>query len=166
MAAIQAELYEITPCPIGRLAVMPRPRGGDWLMPELASLKLRGVTDIVSLLQPAEVGDLGLEPEPDFCETLLMRFHHHPIKDHGLPVQPAFDQFVDSLLPYLGQGGFLAIHCRGGFGRSPVLAAALLCRLGVSAEEAIERISLARGIDVPETEEQIDFIYGLEKPSM
>jgi protein-tyrosine phosphatase len=163
MAAIQAELYEITPCPVGRLAIMPRPRGGDWLMPELASLRLRGVTDVVSLLQIEEIEDLDIEREAEFCEMLFMRFHHHPVRDHSVPLQPGFNLFIESLLPYLAQGGFLAIHCRGGFGRSPIAAAALLMRLGVPAEEAIERISHARGVEVPETDQQLEFIYSLEK---
>ena len=47
---MRAEMYEITPCPQGRLATCPRPRGGEWLMREIASMKASGVTDLVSLL--------------------------------------------------------------------------------------------------------------------
>jgi predicted protein tyrosine phosphatase len=159
MAAIQAELYEITPCPMGRLAIMPRPRGGDWLMPELASLKLRGVTDVVSMLGPAEETQLQLQSEAQFCENLRMRFHRHIVPDRGVPLQPAFNQFIYSLMPSLVQQGFIAIHCMAGIGRSSVMAAAILCRLGLSADQALDLISKARGFDVPDTDEQLDFIY-------
>ena len=163
---MQAEMYEIIPCPRGRLATMPRPRGGDWLTGELASLKSRGVTDLVSMLTPAEEIELGLQSESQFCADLGLRFHRHPVADRGIPLQPGFDYFIGLLLPNLTQEGFIAIHCRAGIGRSSVAAAALLCGLGVSASEAIALISQARGFDVPDTEEQQAFIlnFGQRNP--
>jgi hypothetical protein len=163
---MQAEMYEIIPCPAGRLAIMPRPRGGDWLGGELASLQFRGVTDIVSLLQPAEEVELRLQAEEQICAEIGLRFHRHPIKDRGIPLQPGFDSFIASLSPILSQQGFIAIHCRAGIGRSTVVAAALLCRSGLSAEGALVLISHARGFEVPDTDEQLDFIHGLDRPSM
>jgi predicted protein tyrosine phosphatase len=160
---MQAEMYEIIPCPVGRLAIMPRPRGQEWLKGELASLRSRGVTDIVSLLTPAEEIELRLQSEGQFCAELGMRFHRYPVGDRGIPLQPGFDDFITSLLPHLTQPGFIAIHCRAGIGRSSVTAAALLCRLGLSASDAIALISKARGFDVPDTDAQVDFIYSLEQ---
>jgi len=161
---MRAEMYEIIPCPRGRLAIMPRPRGGNWLKGELASLKFCGVTDLASMLTPAEEIELNLQLEPQFCTELGLRFHRHSVPDHGLPAQPGFDAFVASLLPILASGGFIAIHCLAGIGRSAVAVAALLCCLGVSAQDAVALISKARGFDVPETEEQLAFIMSLAKP--
>jgi predicted protein tyrosine phosphatase len=160
---MQAEMYEIIPCPVGRLAIMPRPRGQEWLKGELASLKSRGVTDLVSMLQPAEEIELRLQSEEQFCAELGIRFHGHPVGDRGIPLQPGFDNFIASLLPNLTEPGFIAIHCRAGIGRSTVAAAALLCRLGLSASDAIALISKARGFDVPDTDAQLDFIYRLDQ---
>jgi protein-tyrosine phosphatase len=156
-----AEIYEITPCPQGRLAIMPRPRGGGWLADEMASLKTMGVTDLVSMLPPEEEWMLELSEEAGLCVAAGIRFHHHPIPDRGLPEQPEFDFFLDTLEPVLRRGGFVAIHCRGGIGRSSVVAAALLVRLGVSAVDALAAISLARGFEVPDTEEQREYILQL-----
>jgi predicted protein tyrosine phosphatase len=159
---MQAEMYEITPCPQGRLATMPRPRGGEWLQRELASLANRGVTDLISMLTPDEEVELVLQAEPQICTELGLRFHRFLVRDRGVPEQPEFDHFIAALLPVLTQGGFIAIHCRAGIGRSSVVAAGFLCRLGVSAAPAIESISQARGLEVPDTDAQIDFIYSLE----
>ena len=161
---MRAEMYEIIPCPLGRLAIMPRPRGADWLQREITSLKSRGVTDVVSMLTPEEETELDLQLEPQFCAALGLRFHRHPVPDRGLPLQPAFDDFISLLVPILTQGGFIAIHCRAGIGRSAVVAAALLRRLGVSAADAIAMISQARGFEVPDTEEQRAFIMSLGQP--
>ena len=160
---MQAEMYEIIPCPAGRLATMPRPRKGEWLRGELASLQSRGVTDLVSVLTPPEEVELGLENESQYCAELGIRFHRHPVQDRGLPVQPAFDDFISLLLPILTQNGFIAIHCRAGIGRCSVMAAAFLCRLGLSASDAIDLISTARGFDVPDTDAQENFIRAFDK---
>jgi hypothetical protein len=50
-----------------------------------------------------------------------------------------------------------------GMGRSPALAAAALVFLGVPAEEALDRVSAARGLDVPTLDEQKDWVRGLAK---
>ena len=159
---MRAEMYEITPCPRGRLATMPRPRGGEWLMREVASMRLSGVTDVVSLLTPPEVVEVGLQLEAQACAAAGIGFHVLPIGDRGIPLRPAFDAFIDTLVPILQRGGFIAIHCRAGIGRSTVTAAALLIRLGVSAPNALLLISHARGLDVPDTEDQHDFILSLD----
>ena len=161
---MQAEMYEIIPCPQGRLAICPRPRGGLWLMEEMVSLKRRGVTDVVSLLTPPEVTELQLQAEEKFCNDLLLKFHRYPIPDRGLPAQPVFDEFITALLLSMVEGNFIAIHCKAGIGRSSVVAAALLCRFGLSSDQAIDLISQARGFDVPDTDEQYDFIQNLGGP--
>jgi protein-tyrosine phosphatase len=160
---MRAEMYEITPCPRGRLAVMPRPRGGAWLKGELASLKASGVSDLVSLLTPLEEIELDLQLEPQYCAEIGLGFHRHPVQDRGIPLQPGFDQFIASLLPSLNREGFIAIHCRAGIGRSSVAAAAFLCGLGLSAQQAIALISHARGFDIPDTEKQLEFILGFDR---
>jgi protein-tyrosine phosphatase len=142
---------------------MPRPRGGDWLRDEIESFKISGVTDLVSMLTFAEETELDLQSEQQYCEELSLRFHRHPITDRGIPIQPDFDEFIDSLLPLLKQGKFIAIHCRAGIGRASVSAAALLCGLGMTASEAMALISRARGFEIPDTEEQRDFIIQFDQ---
>src|SRR5262249_61758505 len=51
---VRAELYPIADCPTGRLAIMPRPRAGDWLDDEAASWRRHGLGLVVSLLEDAE----------------------------------------------------------------------------------------------------------------
>ena len=159
---MRAEMYEI-PCPVGRLATMPRPRDGEWLKGEIASLKNCGVTDLVSMLTMSEEVEIGLLFEPNFCDDAGIRFHRYSLPDRTVPIQPAFNDFITMLLPVLKEGGFIAVHCRAGIGRSTVVAAALLIGLGLTAKEALERIGEARGFDVPDTQEQLDFILSLDR---
>src|SRR5262245_12397437 len=50
-----------------RLAIMPRPRAGDWLLDEIAGWKSEGINVVVSLLEQHEVDELELQQEPRVC---------------------------------------------------------------------------------------------------
>jgi len=50
---MKAEIYWISGVERGRLAILPRPRCGDWLEDEIGSLRLAGIGCLVSLLTPA-----------------------------------------------------------------------------------------------------------------
>ena len=69
-----------------RLAIMPRPRAGDWLEDEIAGWRLEGVDVVVSLLEPDEAAELGLQREAALCTAQGMRFLALPIPDRGVPV--------------------------------------------------------------------------------
>jgi hypothetical protein len=43
-----------------RLAIVPRPRSGDWLDDEAILMKKAGIDIFVSMLQPQEASELGL----------------------------------------------------------------------------------------------------------
>ncbi len=50
--------------PLGRrFAISSRPRGGDWREVELLAWKALGIDTVVSLLEPHEQSELGLEEE-------------------------------------------------------------------------------------------------------
>ena len=52
------------------------------------------------------------------------------------------------------------MHCWGGVGRSSLFAAALLVARGTDADTALARIAAARGVPVPETDEQRAWVSG------
>jgi hypothetical protein len=82
---MRAELYWIADAPRGRLAIMPRPRAGDWLADELRSWQSSGVDVLVSLLTVDEIDDLGLQSEPTLCRDIGLEFISYPIADRGVP---------------------------------------------------------------------------------
>jgi protein-tyrosine phosphatase len=153
------ELYWVEgPWP-GRLAVMPRPRGDDWLEGELRSWRRSGVDVVVSLLPPDEIAELGLEAEEEFCRALGTDFLSYPVTDRGIPPSwEATAEVATKLAAYLADGKNVAIHCRMGVGRAPLLALCLLVLSGVDAQMAIQRVSAARGRPVPETAEQLRWL--------
>jgi protein-tyrosine phosphatase len=142
-----------------RLAIMPRPRGGDWLADDIGFLKRSGVQAIVSALTESEVEELLLSEEERCCVQHALRFFWFPIEDRSVPQKGSkFREFLDRLDTELRKGAALAIHCRAGIGRSSLIAACLLTRHGFSADAAMRAIEEARGCPVPDTAEQRSWI--------
>lgn len=134
---------------------MPRPRGNEWLADEMRSLRQEGVDVLVSLLAPDEAMMLGLSDEAKQCAAAGMRFVSYPIQDHSVPGDAASVRDLAAKLgAELETGRAVAIHCFAGIGRSSLIAACVLAVQGLSAEQAFEVISEARGFAVPDTDEQ------------
>jgi protein-tyrosine phosphatase len=146
--------YPIPAPPPGRLSIMPRPRGGGRLDGELRDLRAAGVDVLVCLLPATERRLLGLAGEPAAAARAGLAFHAFPIRDFGVPDPGATAALVDTLAAEYRAGRHIAIHCRGGIGRSSLVAAALLVRLGTPVERVWQVIGAARGHPVPETAAQ------------
>jgi hypothetical protein len=69
----------------GRLAIMGRPRNGDWLDDEISGWREEGIDIVVGLLEPKEVSELGLQGEADLCREQDIEFISFPIPDRGVP---------------------------------------------------------------------------------
>ena len=156
---MKAELYPIPEVPSGKLAIMPRPRAGDWLSDEIASWKRDGVNLVVSLLEDEEIEELGLDAEADECAKAGVAYLRHPISDRGLPEsRQRFAEFVDELVRELKRGRSIAIHCRIGVGRSALVAACVLVAMGRPLSYVWTTIQKARGMSVPDTDEQREWV--------
>ena len=59
----------------GRLAIVPRPRGGDWLEEEVRSWQEAGLDVVVSLLTHAENTELELHQEALLCRARGVQFY-------------------------------------------------------------------------------------------
>ncbi len=152
---MRTELYWVSGAWPGRVAVAPRPRGGDWLEDEIRAWRAAGVGVVVSLLEVDEAADLELGAEADLARANGIEFVSFPITDRGVPAsREAAAELVAELARAVAAGRNVVIHCRQGVGRAALVAAALLVRLGASAAEAVERVGSARGRAVPETPEQ------------
>lgn len=138
---------------------MARPRADEWLETEVNQWKTSGVNLVVSLLEHEEVSELGLQREAELCRSHGIDFISFPIPDRGLPEsRREASQIAHLLAAGLRDGRSMAIHCRAGIGRSSVIAACALICSGIEAEEALALISASRGLIVPDTDEQRDWV--------
>jgi len=152
----------------GRLAIMARPRGGDWLRDELQAWKDANLETIVCLLTSEELTELGLEAEASIGRELGIEFVSFPVADRDIPAASGKAQdLVRELAKRIQAGHNLGIHCRMGLGRSAMFAASILVLAGIDPETAFHNIAAVRGYAVPDTTEQknwtVRFADGLQK---
>jgi protein-tyrosine phosphatase len=141
------------------LAIVARPRGDSWLEDDLSLLKNNGIDLVVSTSTREEAFAVGLEYEEELAERLGLAFRSYPIPDRTTPRDFSdFRRFILELIDLIKSGTKIGVHCLGCIGRSTVVTAAILIEQKVPANEALERIELARGCSVPDTEEQRDWI--------
>ncbi|MFZ6709953.1 protein-tyrosine phosphatase family protein [Undibacterium sp. TC9W] len=156
---MRPDIYRVTQIGQGFLVVMAKPVAGEWIEDEFRGISQFGISRLVSLLETHEIRDLGLQAAPDLCAANQINFMHYPIKDRGLPSSfSATQKIVKQLHDDILKGNNTVIHCRAGIGRTDLLAAAVLIRHGLDANAALATISKARGVTVPDTEEQIDWL--------
>lgn len=159
---MKATIYWIETNWPGRLAIIPRPRGGDWLEDEITAWRQSGLDVIVSLLEPDEAAELELELESELSRAAGLEFIAFPIVDRNAPASnSATKNLLEDLRNFLAAGKNVGIHCRQGIGRSALIAAGTLVLDGVSPDAAFNIVGNARGISVPETEQQSNWVMAL-----
>lgn len=110
---------------------------------------------VVSLLEPDEETQLALEGEAAAAAASGVVFRVLPIPDRGVPAsRDAVAALTSDLIDTLREGRNVAVHCRQGIGRSSLIVASVLLASGTVLEDALTAIEESRGLAVPETEQQ------------
>ena len=148
----------------GRLGIVPRPRGGDWLKDEIKAWRTAGIDVAVSALTAQEISEFALTQAETQARDLGVLYLSFPIADRQAPVSlPATKQLVQRLESFLIAAKNVAVHCRQGIGSSSLLAACTLIASGISAEDALRDIEQSRGCPVPETQAQREWVKRFAK---
>jgi protein-tyrosine phosphatase len=156
-------IYTVARALPGALSTMAAPQGDlDLVLPQLRAW---GVDTLVSLLPPEQVTMLELTGEADAARRAGLAFRSLPVPDFGVPHHSEFAGPLRELSEELTAGRHVAVHCWGGVGRSSLVAAALLVMRGSTPETAWHQVACARGVPVPETDEQRYWIDALASPA-
>jgi protein-tyrosine phosphatase len=158
-----AGIFWIDGNPAPGLASVACPHGDAELKGELQRLKRSRIDTLVSLLEQREAEWLGLGREREYAEKAGLEFLSYPIPDTTVPSNVStFRAFVANLADRLRQGQHVGVHCRGSIGRATVTAACTLIHLGWEPQAALTAIEQARGLGVPDTDQQREWILAYE----
>lgn len=123
---------------------------GAWdrdLEKDLATIRAWGSSVLISLIEAYEFIELEVTELPQTCLQYDIAWHGLPIVDGAIPDQDWEDNWrkiSPSLHQTLREGGRIVIHCKGGLGRTGLLAARILVEFGMPPVEAIKQVRQAR----------------------
>ena len=103
------------------------------------------IDQLVCLLEPKELKDLGIPDLLAQAEAIGMTTEWFPIADDGIPASlTEFAALVARVVRLATIGKAVVIHCRGGRGRTGMLAACCLAHFGYSPDAAIQTVQQIR----------------------
>lgn len=144
----------------------PSPLGAPWdrdLEADLAVIAAWRPTVVVSLVEADEFVRLQTPRLGDQILAAGLEWRHLPIRDLHAPdwrFESAWTFAGAELRDLLSRGGRVLIHCRGGRGRTGLVACRLLAELGEAPESALRRVRAARQGAV-ETPPQLEHVLGV-----
>ena len=109
----------------------------------LEQLKMAGASGVITMMPSDEMKSLDVESVPEICKELGMRWFQFPVIDDSAPDNNFHDKWIsasDDVHSILDEGGTLAIHCRGGSGRTGFMVAIILLERGMEKEEVIAKV--------------------------
>ncbi len=145
----------------GKLGLMPRPEGGRQLQADLKGLREQGVDILLSALTDWEMEELDLDQQHICCNAVGIEFWRFSIFDRSIPTLDLALELLNRVKAELDKGRSVVVHCRLGIGRSGILAAGALILEGERPAVAINRVSRARELQIPDTVEQATWLYDL-----
>ncbi len=102
---------------------------------------------VASLTERAEMQQCGAGGLAEMLADAAIEWRHLPIRDYGSPQgssQETWPRLAARLHEILDEGGAVLLHCRGGLGRSGMIALRILVERGEDASMALARLRLAR----------------------
>lgn len=136
--------------------------GAAWnrdMATDIDAIRHWGATAVITALERDEMQSLGVEQLGTTIASAHLQWFHFLIADGAVPDErfdDAWAKAAPAILRELKSGNRVLIHCRGGLGRTGMLACLLLIELGRSPQDALRAVRDARPGTV-ETQEQEAF---------
>lgn len=111
---------------------------------DLETLQQQGVSHVLCLATEAELEDYGV---PDLLTAYAecgMAVRHLPMADQGTAAVDELAENLDWIQAALSEGKQVLVHCVGGLGRSGMVVACYLRRLGLPADQALAEVRAIR----------------------
>nr|WP_221189896.1 tyrosine-protein phosphatase [Azomonas macrocytogenes] len=113
----------------------------------LDTLQAAGAEALITLMPQEELNQNQIVDLPERCAHRNLEWFHLPVADEQEP-EAAFDAAWAAAWPrihqLLDEGRSPAIHCKGGSGRTGLIAARILITCGVPPAEAIAQVQALR----------------------
>jgi atypical dual specificity phosphatase len=141
----------------------------DWIIPDqLAALAMPYEESDFERLSEAHVDTLisltHSGPPEMLIEVSGLEHYRFPIHDMSVPTFSVMDRIVETIRREVSSGRRVAVHCGAGLGRTGLVLACYLVRIGLDPDTAIQEVRQARPGSI-ETMEQETFVHRYQKHS-
>lgn len=132
----------------GRLIFTPCPgTKGSSLASALDTLRAAGAEALITLMPAGELEQNQATELPALCAERDLEWFHLPVADEQVPLDDfasAWAQARERIAGLLGEGRSVAIHCKGGSGRTGLIAARILIDRGLPRADAVALVQALR----------------------
>lgn len=133
------------PCGPGTLALCPLPGRGGAFEADMAQIQAFAPDLLVSMTETAERTALGATELPQALARAGVGWRHFPVTDFGTPPPDAdWAGIATDAHRILARGGRVLTQCRGGLGRSGMVALRLMIEAGEDPDAALARLRAVR----------------------
>ena len=113
----------------------------------LEQLKAAGAGAVITLMPESEMASNEVSNLAELCAAVGLQWFHLPVADDHPPeadFAAAWQAQRSAVHRLLDSGGKIAIHCKGGSGRTGLMAAQILVERGRSKDEAKAAVKALR----------------------
>lgn len=135
---LETGAFIFTPCPGTK---------GVGLSQSVADLKAAGAKAIITLMYDEELVKNGAQQLVIECEQAGLSWFQLPILDDDAPNEAfslAFNKHLKDILAIIKSGGSVAVHCKGGSGRTGLVIGLLMHELGYAKNDIVTQVQAIR----------------------
>jgi len=135
---LETGAFIFTPCP-GTKSV--------GLSQSVADLKAAGAKAIITLMYDEELVKNGAQQLAIECEQAGLSWFQLPIVDDDSPSEAfslAFNKHLNEILAIIKSGGSVAVHCKGGSGRTGLVIGLFMHELGYAKNDIVNQVQAIR----------------------
>ena len=135
---LETGAFIFTPCPGTK---------GVGLSQSVADLKAAGAKAIITLMYDEELVKNGAQQLTIECEQAGLSWFQLPILDDDAPNEAfslAFNKHLKDILAIIKSGGSVAVHCKGGSGRTGLVIGLLMHELGYAKNDIVTQVQAIR----------------------
>lgn len=127
-----------TPCPGTKSESLPA---------SVTTLRNAGVDMLLTLMHDEEMEKHNVKALPTECHNQGIKWLQLPILDDAAPstaFESAWQAYKDDIRTVLQNKGTVAVHCKGGSGRTGLVIGLIMLSLGYSGDDVMKQVQTVR----------------------
>lgn len=132
----------------GKLIFTPCPgTKGVALQTSIEQLKHAGASAVITMMPDDELSEIGVEELPATVNRSGMHWFYMPVDDDAAPTetfQQSWQESRSKIMALLDNGETIAVHCRGGSGRTGLMAALIMSERRIDQDQTTELVRSLR----------------------